>query len=154
MEAAQVVPDDVETFWNNAMVALDASGHVLTNRSDEVGGRTIPHLGMAIFDHNVNQSAAHVDGVVWTSIEGLVAASTVGPTLGANMMGVNAAAVRNMVESIRPAVINNVLRRSRGPTSDALTRRLVADELLAVIELLIEESYADLLVGEVGEFLR
>ena len=63
------------------------------------------------------------------------------------------AAVRNMVKSIRPAVINNVLRRARGPTNEALTRRLVADELLAVIELMIERSYADLLIGEMLEFL-
>ena len=68
-------------------------------------------------------------------------------------MAVNTAAVRKVVESIRPAVINSVLRRSRGTTSDAVSRRLVADELLAVVELLIEESYAGLLVVEVGEFI-
>ena len=114
----------------------------------------LPDLGMDIFDHSENQSAAHIDGCAWTSLARLVAASSAGPTLGLNVMAVNAAAVRNGVEGLRPAVINNMLHRSREPTSDAVTRRLVADKVLAVIELLIEESYADLLVGEVGEFLR
>ena len=132
----------------------NASGHILSNHSDEVGAVDLPDLGMDIFDHSVNQSATHIDGCAWTLLDRLVEASSAGPTLGPNMMAVNAAAVRNAVEGLRPAAINNVLHRSRGPTSDAVTRRLVADEVLAVIELLIEESYANQLVGEVGEFLR
>ena len=68
-------------------------------------------------------------------------------TLGANVTVVNGAAIHNMVESVRPAVINNVLCRAQGPTNEVLTRCLVADELLAVIELLIEQTYVDLLVG-------
>ena len=46
-------------------------------------------------------------------------------------------------------MLNNVLLRARGSTNEALTRHPVADELLAVIELMVEQSYADLLVGEV-----
>ena len=43
------------------MVALDASGHILTNHSDEVGAVELPDLRMDIFDHSVNQSAARMD---------------------------------------------------------------------------------------------
>ena len=57
-----------------------------------------------------------------------------------------------MVEGVTPAVINNVLRRAQGPTNEVLTRCIVACELLAVIELLIEQSYEDVLVGDVMEF--
>ena len=38
------------------------------------------------------------------------------------------------------------------PANEAQTRRLVADKLLTVIEMMIERVYADILVGEVLEF--
>ena len=43
--------------------------------------------------------------------------------------------------------------RISGADQRGASRRLVADELLAVIELIIAQAYADLLVGEVMEFL-
>ena len=82
-----------------------------------------------------------------------MAASSAWLTLGTNVMAVDVATIRNLVASIRPAIITNVLRRARGPTNEAHTWRLVADELLTVIELIIERAYADLVAGEVMEFL-
>ncbi len=81
-----------------------------------------------------------------------MAASSAGVTLGADVMAVDVAAIRNVVTGIRPAIITNVLRQARGPTNEAQTRRLVADKLLTVIEMMIERVYADILVGEMLEF--
>ena len=148
---AQVNPDDDQPFWGHAVVAIDVNGHIVTNRSDEVGVATLLDLGGDMFDHTVNQSAVDVDGGAWTAIDRLVA-SSMAFTRGANLTTVNGAAIRNMVESVIPAVINNVLRRAHGPKIELRTRCLVSDELLAVIELLIEQTYEDLLVGEVLEF--
>ena len=142
----QVVPDDdVLTFWDEAMVAL-SDGHVLTNNSSAL----LPNLGGDVLNHTVDQST--VDGSAWTAIDALVAASSAGVTLGADVMAVDVAAIRNVVAGIRPAIITNVLRRALGPTNKAQTRRLVADELLTVTEMMIERVYADMLVGEVLEF--
>ena len=96
-----------------------------------------------MFDHSVNQSAFDVDGGAWTAIDRFVA-SLMALSIGANVTMVNGAANRNMV--------NSVLRRAQGPTREVLTWCLVADELIAVIESLIEQRYEDLLVEEVVEF--
>ena len=58
-------------------------------------------------------------------------------------MAANGAAIRNLVESVRQALINNVLRRARGQMNDAITRRHVADELLSLIALLIDSLVED-----------
>ncbi len=143
---AQVVPDDdVRTFWDEAMVAL-SDGQVLINHSSAL----LPNLGGDVLNHTVDQST--VDCSEGTAIDALVAASSARVTLDADLMAVDVAAIRNVVAGIRPAIITNVLRQARGLTNEAQTRRLVADELLTVIEMMIERVYADILVGEVLEF--
>ena len=143
---AQVVPDDdVRTFWDEAMVAL-SDGQVLTNHSSAL----LPNLDGDVLNHTVDQSTVICSE--GTAIDALVAASSARVTLDADVMTVDVAAIRNVVAGIRPAIITNVLRQARGPTNEAQTRRLVADELLAVIEMMIERVYADILVGEVLEF--
>ena len=54
------------------------------------------------------------------------------------VMAANGAAIRNLVESVRPALINNVLRLARGQMNDAITRCHVADELLSLIARFID----------------
>ena len=138
---------DVQAFWDEAMAVL-SDGHVLTNHSSAL----LPDLGGDVLTHSIDQSAP--GGSAWAAIDALVAASSAGVTLGADVVAVDVAAIRNVVAGIGPEIITNVLRRARGPTNEAQTRRLVADELLTVIEMLIEQVYADGLVGEVLEFAR
>ncbi len=143
---AQVVPD-VQAFWDEAMAVL-SDGHVLTNHSS--ASALLPDLGGDVLTHSIDQSAP--GGSAWAAIDALVAASSAEVTLGADVVAVDVAAIRNVVAGIGPAIITNVLRRARGPTNEARTRRLVADELLTVTEMMIERVYADMLVGEVLEF--
>ena len=61
MSPAQVVPDDdVQSFWDNEMVAL-AGGQVLTNHITSISTQP-PDLGGDILNHSVDQSAFDVDG--------------------------------------------------------------------------------------------
>ena len=114
--AAQVVPDDdVRTFWDEAMVTL-SDGQVLTNHSSAL----LPDLGGDVMNHTVDQST--VDGSAWTAIDALLAASSARVNLGADVMAVDVAAIRNVVAGIRPSIITNVLRRARGPTNEAKNR--------------------------------
>ena len=87
----------------------------------------------------------------WANIRSLVAAAS--STEMILRTHANFTAVSNLVEVITSTIVNNVLRRADEPLNIALTRRHVADELLALVALLVERDNVTATVEDVLDFV-
>ena len=118
----------------------------------------LPDLGDAVFNHGgvtepvINNIFAQgeVDDA-WANIRRLVAAAS--STEMILSTHANFTAVSNLVEVIRSPIVNNVLRRADERLNIGLTQRHVADELLALGALLVEQDNVTATVEDVLEFV-
>ena len=104
----------------------------------------LPDLGDAVFDHGEVDNA-------WANIRSLVAAAS--STEVILSIHTNFTAVSNLVEVIRSTIVNNVLRRADEPLNNAVTQCHVADELLALVALLVERMNVTATVEDVLDFV-
>ena len=126
--------------------------------SSEATAPTLPDLGDAVFDHGgvtepvINNIFAQgeVDDA-WANIRRLVAAASSTEVILSTHA--NFTAVSNLVEVIRCTVVNNVLRRADERLNIGLTQRHVADELLALVALLVDRDNVTATVEDVMEFV-
>ena len=87
----------------------------------------------------------------WANLRSLVAvASSADVILSTHA---NFTTVSNLVEDVLPTIVNNELRRAVEPLNIAITQRHVADELLALVALLVEATNVTATVEDVLEFV-
>ena len=118
----------------------------------------LPDLGDAVFNHG-GVTEPVIDNIfargevdnAWANIRSLVAAAS--STEMILSTHANFTAVSNLVEVIRSTIVNNILRRADEPLNIALTQRHVADELLALVALLVERDNVTATVEDVLEFV-
>ena len=126
--------------------------------SSDATAPPLPDLGDAVLNHGgvtepvINNIFAQgeVDDA-WANIRRLVAAA-----ISTEMIlstHANFTAVSNLVEVIRSTIVNNVLRRADERLNIGLTRRHVADELLALVALLVEQDNGTATVEDVLKFV-
>ena len=126
--------------------------------SSEATAPALPDLGDAVFVHGgvtepvINNIFAQgeVDDA-WANIRRLVAAARSTEVILSTHA--NFTAVSNLVEVIRSTIVNNVLRRADERLNIGLTQRHVADELLALVALLVDRDNVTATVEEVMEFI-
>ena len=87
----------------------------------------------------------------WANIRRLVAAAS--STELVLSTHANFTAVSNLVEVIRAKIVNNVLRRADERLKIGVTQRHVADELLALVALLVDRDNVTATVDDVMEFV-
>ena len=83
---------------------------------------------------------------MWSDITYLAANTTTGRCIFNN--AANFATTTNLVESIRPVVVYNVLRRGITTLDSTVLQQHVDDELLALVALLVQRSERDYIVEE------
>ena len=126
--------------------------------SSEATAPPLPALADAVFDHGgvtepvINNIFAQgeVDDA-WANIRRLVAAAS--STELVLSTHANFTAVSNLVEVIRSTIVNNVLRRADERLNIGVTQRHVADELLALVALLVDRDNVTATVEDVMEFV-
>ena len=120
----------------------------------------LPDLGDAVFDHGgVNEPALDIDNIfargevdnAWANIRSLVAATSSTEVILSTHT--NFTAISNLVEVIRSTIVKNVLRRADEPLNIAVTQRHMADELLALVALLVERTNVTATVEDVLDFV-
>ena len=113
-----------------------------------------------MFDHGgVTEPALDIDNIfargkvdnAWANIRSLVAAASSTEVILSTHT--NFTAVSNLMEVIRSPIVNNVLRRANEPLNIAVTQRHVADELLALVALLVERTNVRATVEDVLDFV-
>ena len=127
--------------------------------SSEATAPPLPDLGDAVFDHGGVTEPVVLNNIfaqgevddAWANIRRLVAAAS--STELVLSTHANFTAVSNLVEVIRATIVNNVLRRADERLNIGVTQRHVADELLALVALLVDRDNVTATVEDVMEFV-
>ena len=158
--------DHVANLVGLSLPDSDAAANQVADISDHAAnqmGSTLPDIGAAanqvadILDHAVRSTlpdthniADNGDVVVanmWSDSAYLAANTTPGRCIFNN--AANFTTTTNLVESIRPAVVYNILRREITTLDSAVLRQRVDDELLALVALLVQRTERDYIVEEI-----
>ena len=121
--------------------------------SSEATAPPLPDLGDAVFDHGGVTEPVVLNNIFaqWANIRRLVAAAS--STELVLSSHANFTAVSNLVKVIRATIVNNVLRRADERLNIGVTQRHVADELLALVALLVDRDNVTATVEDVMEFV-
>ena len=120
---------------------IGAAANQVADILDHAVHSTLPEI------HNIADNGDVVIASIWSDITYLASNTTTGRCIFNN--AANSATTTNLVESIRPVVVYNVLRRGITTLDSTVLRQHVDDELLALVALLVQRSERDYIVEDI-----